>query len=191
MVPSGCGCRHPDEISTACPSMACGFSERKQEHNGHEQWNSLTAIHLSVCKKSHLPDTSARQAPMATSQRSLPADVPYSPDCHSSRSHGKMGKGAIPLAGRKGRLHYGTGSDDRFRGHSSHMTKLLIDGWYLGTDGVGLAVYARWVTSVLLDLAPKLRCEMKIAVPAGYSTCLLYTSPSPRDRQKSRMPSSA
>ena len=24
-----------------------------------------------------------------------------------------------------------------------------------------------------------------------YSTCLLYTSPSPRDRQKSRMPSSA
>ena len=25
----------------------------------------------------------------------------------------------------------------------------------------------------------------------GYSTCLLYTSPSPRDRQKSRMPSSA
>ena len=25
----------------------------------------------------------------------------------------------------------------------------------------------------------------------GYRTCLLYTSPSPRDRQKSRMPSSA
>ena len=25
----------------------------------------------------------------------------------------------------------------------------------------------------------------------GVSTCLLYTSPSPRDRQKSRMPSSA
>ena len=25
----------------------------------------------------------------------------------------------------------------------------------------------------------------------GTSTCLLYTSPSPRDRQKSRMPSSA
>ena len=25
----------------------------------------------------------------------------------------------------------------------------------------------------------------------GYISCLLYTSPSPRDRQKSRMPSSA
>ena len=27
--------------------------------------------------------------------------------------------------------------------------------------------------------------------PAAMTTCLLYTSPSPRDRQKSRMPSSA
>ena len=31
----------------------------------------------------------------------------------------------------------------------------------------------------------------KPAEPARASTCLLYTSPSPRDRQKSRMPSSA
>ena len=29
------------------------------------------------------------------------------------------------------------------------------------------------------------------AVEVGVDTCLLYTSPSPRDRQKSRMPSSA
>ena len=36
-------------------------------------------------------------------------------------------------------------------------------------------------------IAPK-RCAVKIA---RYETCLLYTSPSPRDRQKSRMPSSA
>ena len=28
-------------------------------------------------------------------------------------------------------------------------------------------------------------------VGAGYTGCLLYTSPSPRDRQRSRMPSSA
>ena len=31
----------------------------------------------------------------------------------------------------------------------------------------------------------------KHMITASYSTCLLYTSPSPRDRQKSRMPSSA
>ena len=29
------------------------------------------------------------------------------------------------------------------------------------------------------------------AMISGYLPCLLYTSPSPRDRQKSRMPSSA
>ena len=35
---------------------------------------------------------------------------------------------------------------------------------------------------VLLDLDSKIE---------GFNICLLYTSPSPRDRQKSRMPSSA
>ena len=30
-----------------------------------------------------------------------------------------------------------------------------------------------------------------ITLPKGYSSCLLYTSPSPRDRTRSRMPSSA
>ena len=50
----------------------------------------------------------------------------------------------------------------------------------------------------LIDLAIKENC--RFVVLAGdifdgdlrnYETCLLYTSPSPRDRQKSRMPSSA
>ena len=43
-------------------------------------------------------------------------------------------------------------------------------------------------TGVVSDAAGKLR-----AIPQSGSakTCLLYTSPSPRDRQKSRMPSSA
>ena len=31
----------------------------------------------------------------------------------------------------------------------------------------------------------------QMATPYQIGTCLLYTSPSPRDRQKSRMPSSA
>ena len=38
----------------------------------------------------------------------------------------------------------------------------------------------------------KLYIEIKEAErDEDYKTCLLYTSPSPRDRQKSRMPSSA
>ena len=40
------------------------------------------------------------------------------------------------------------------------------------------------VIKIAIDITKK-----KIPVIAG--TCLLYTSPSPRDRQKSRMPSSA
>ena len=33
--------------------------------------------------------------------------------------------------------------------------------------------------------------DMTHVVPEGYKVCLLYTSPSPRDRTRSRMPSSA
>ena len=32
---------------------------------------------------------------------------------------------------------------------------------------------------------------LEVAQESGHPSCLLYTSPSPRDRQKSRMPSSA
>ena len=42
------------------------------------------------------------------------------------------------------------------------------------------------------DFRPKLAARiLKVARLANPRTCLLYTSPSPRDRQKSRMPSSA
>ena len=37
-------------------------------------------------------------------------------------------------------------------------------------------------------IAPK---ELKFSDPAEYLLCLLYTSPSPRDKRQSRMPSSA
>ena len=44
-----------------------------------------------------------------------------------------------------------------------------------------------------LDERPELRIELDNLNPllAQAKGCLLYTSPSPRDRQKSRMPSSA
>ena len=44
--------------------------------------------------------------------------------------------------------------------------------------------------SALPNIQPVLRSTMTSDVPRPLS-CLLYTSPSPRDRQKSRMPSSA
>ena len=37
----------------------------------------------------------------------------------------------------------------------------------------------------------KLTARLDVGMDSKYYICLLYTSPSPRDRQKSRMPSSA
>ena len=37
----------------------------------------------------------------------------------------------------------------------------------------------------------KQRLDPSVTIMQGINSCLLYTSPSPRDRQKSRMPSSA
>ena len=48
-----------------------------------------------------------------------------------------------------------------------------------GTNGKGSSSYM--LSSILQEAGYKV----------GLYTCLLYTSPSPRDRQKSRMPSSA
>ena len=51
----------------------------------------------------------------------------------------------------------------------------------------GWNVLTRLLTA---DEDPNVRAEAANAL-ASYGVCLLYTSPSPRDRQKSRMPSSA
>ena len=46
--------------------------------------------------------------------------------------------------------------------------------------------------SMLVDvLTTDVNCPLEIEIPKDNIHCLLYTSPSPRDRQKSRMPSSA
>ena len=56
------------------------------------------------------------------------------------------------------------------------MANYSINGRYAlvtgGSGGIGLAI-------------------AEALVKEGVNVCLLYTSPSPRDRQKSRMPSSA
>eukprot|EP00656_Telonema_subtile_P007142 TRINITY_DN13344_c0_g1_i1.p1 TRINITY_DN13344_c0_g1~~TRINITY_DN13344_c0_g1_i1.p1 ORF type:complete len:120 (+),score=17.93 TRINITY_DN13344_c0_g1_i1:505-864(+) len=44
---------------------------------------------------------------------------------------------------------------------------------------------------VVLDLLTLCICHGQVAAALGISGCLLYTSPSPRDRTRSRMPSSA
>ena len=54
--------------------------------------------------------------------------------------------------------------------------------------GVRLGVGMEYQFTDIISLQPSLFFSQK---GAKYSDCLLYTSPSPRDRQKSRMPSSA
>ena len=61
-------------------------------------------------------------------------------------------------------------------------------------QGIGPAVAKAAYTAQ--SLSPSVRGVEELAqllhiMDGGFATCLLYTSPSPRDRQKSRMPSSA
>ena len=62
----------------------------------------------------------------------------------------------------------------------------------LAADAI-LVQYAR-ITAEVMDSLPRLRVIGRYGVgvdSVDVTACLLYTSPSPRDRQKSRMPSSA
>ena len=58
------------------------------------------------------------------------------------------------------------------------------DGKYI--EGAKPGMIYNTVTSELFDGKKGIKI-----IPCYYKNCLLYTSPSPRDRQKSRMPSSA
>ena len=58
-------------------------------------------------------------------------------------------------------------------------------------DALGYVLVSIAALSLLLRRRAPLAGISVAAVATGVYFCLLYTSPSPRDRQKSRMPSSA
>ena len=71
---------------------------------------------------------------------------------------------------------------------------LIPAGAHVGMSGFTGAGYPKAVPGALARRIESLNAQghgFKIGLWTGASTCLLYTSPSPRDRQKSRMPSSA
>ena len=73
----------------------------------------------------------------------------------------------------------------------SYPTVTVINGdatWdsMNGEYGSGSAVVGDFGSEIVLDGSVE-----DIAINMQFIPCLLYTSPSPRDRQKSRMPSSA
>ena len=107
-----------------------------------------------------------------------------------------------------------TGSDSRALKSTIEGLKINLDYSTLGA--VGSATYNQFVNSFITDIArslniPTNRIRVESLLPGSIIvnfiitpgtpnaqelailliTCLLYTSPSPRDRQKSRMPSSA
>ena len=65
----------------------------------------------------------------------------------------------------------------------------LFFGTGLVIGGIGLATKYSVLVFVGMGIISGIGCGLGYIAPV--STCLLYTSPSPRDRQKSRMPSSA
>ena len=89
---------------------------------------------------------------------------------------------------------------------NSELMAVMTGGFATVSGGV-LAIYVSWLTDIpgiaghLLAAsvmsAPAALVVAKIIYPETQESktmgdvCLLYTSPSPRDRQKSRMPSSA
>ena len=71
---------------------------------------------------------------------------------------------------------------------SPHITRMIIGG-----DHRFLLPASALVGAVLVLTADTLGRTLWVpqVIPIGIVTCLLYTSPSPRDRTRSRMPSSA
>ena len=60
-----------------------------------------------------------------------------------------------------------------------------------GPDDLGYHTICANVTAEFLEHQQGIGNDLTTPVPSYGFPCLLYTSPSPRDRQKSRMPSSA
>ena len=83
-----------------------------------------------------------------------------------------------------------------------HKVDNVIAEVRFSTPGVGLIsppphhdIYSiEDLAQLIFDLKnvnPKARISVKLVSEVGVGTCLLYTSPSPRDKRQSRMPSSA
>ena len=69
------------------------------------------------------------------------------------------------------------------------QTQRSIENFKIGGNQMPIEVIRAF--AILKKAAAKTNAELGVLSKAKANLCLLYTSPSPRDRQKSRMPSSA
>ena len=82
------------------------------------------------------------------------------------------------------------GIDRLYDQYSWRLTRRAKQVWQTGQ-----VLQGNYLKEFEIQLAKKYKRKYAVAVASAtdglYFACLLYTSPSPRDRQKSRMPSSA
>ena len=113
-------------------------------------------------------------------------------ESHGAKRGGKMGR-MMPNGGICG----GAESKQAFQATMTYRQFLCLDLCLIKVaHGIMGRISVRregpWSGSAIIQIGSVfgVRCS-EIASNAVLQTCLLYTSPSPRDRQKSRMPSSA
>ena len=105
--------------------------------------------------------------------------------------------GGVKVGGKSYKLKVVYYDDESTPSRASQLTERLVK-----QDGVEfmLGPYSTTMTKAVAPVTEKYKVPMVEAEGASrslftqgykYMFCLLYTSPSPRDRQKSRMPSSA
>ena len=86
-------------------------------------------------------------------------------------------------------------NDDKDTGFISHLAELrkrLIHSFiFLIIFFIGCYFFAEHIYGFLVEPYAKAVKDDETNRRLIFTACLLYTSPSPRDRQKSRMPSSA
>ena len=147
-------------------------------HNNRRASNSGVGIHSS----SPLP----RRRPRSTGPKVAPAFVPLLSSLGRPASH-KHGQRAT-LDAEIGVLEH------ELREHLAEITSFLAaidvthDDEETNTRAVAVADALGWVWPHEAGRAGQMRGT---ATPGTDIGCLLYTSPSPRDRTRSRMPSSA
>ena len=72
-----------------------------------------------------------------------------------------------------------------------YIDRFKKDHSFFMAEDNGLCTYEKHHKQKILLFLSSMRSYADTLKKSKYKFCLLYTSPSPRDRQKSRMPSSA
>ena len=71
------------------------------------------------------------------------------------------------------------------------ITEAIDESIQTRFGGVGLPTSIKYLEELITNGSNVVAVKVNLRLTTFLTVCLLYTSPSPRDRQKSRMPSSA